>query len=402
MLIQTRILFTILLVFTGTLACKKESIPLIDQTAPSLTLQDLVYKYHKKHPELPGITVTIVTANNIANTAAAGYSDVQLKTPLTSFHKIGVASNTKMLTAVIILQLMEEGKLSLNDKISDYLQEPWVDSLNIQNGILLGGFVRIIDLLKHNSGISDYVDENFIINTEFSPNKAYTFEQLMRYAIYNGESHFIPGTPGKYNYSSTNYTLLGLIIERVTGDKYENVLRNRILNPANMKNSFLHSYEAVIPPLSNGYYGTNNIADDNLSWVWATGGLASHSFDMTRFLSYLLEGKFFKKTSTLQLMLNFSSDSEEEYGYQYGLGIMKFNFGNGFNPIGHIGSLHGYTSACYYLPEHHSYMFVGITTGGAHAYLFDLLGQAYRFQTQRMFPKPPLPKLGGKIHLGHW
>ena len=82
--------------------------------------------------------------------------------------------------------------------------------------------------------------------------------------------------------------------------------------------------------------------------------------------------------------------------------MLKFKFGNGFNPIGHIGSLHGYTSACYYLPEHHSYMFVGITTGGAHAYLFDLLGQAYRFQTQRMFPKPPLPKLGGKIHLGHW
>lgn len=399
---QTRTLLTILLVFTGTLACKKESIPLIDQTPPAFTLQELVYKYHKKHPELPGITVTLVTDNNITNTAAAGYSDLQLKTPLTSFHKIGVASNTKMLTAVIILQLMEEGKLSLNDKISDYLHEPWVDSLNIENGILLGRYVRIIDLLKHNSGISDYVDENFIANTEFSPNKAYTFEQLMRYAIYNGESHFIPGTPGKYNYSSTNYTLLGLIIERITGDKYENVLRKRILNPANMRNSFLLSYEDVIPPLANGYHGTNNISDDNLSWVWATGGLASHSFDMIRFMSYLLEGKFFEKTSTLQLMLNFSNDSEEEYGYQYGLGMMRFTFGNGFNPIGHIGSLHGYTSACYYLPEHHSYMFVGITTGGAHSYLFDLLGQAYRFQTQQSFPKLPLPKLGGKIHLGQW
>lgn len=398
MMNKTLGIIAVFLMFAGSSACKKEDTTPVKKELPPRTLQELINRYHAKHPELPGITATIITQNLQISTAAAGYADVLNKTPLTSQHKIGVASNTKMLTSVIILQLMEEGKLKLSDKISVHLSNSWVDSLNIQNGILMGSAIRIIDLLKHTSGIYDYVDANFITSTTFFPNRQYAIDDLIRYSIYSGASEFAPGAPGMYSYSSTNYILLGLIIEKITSKSYLQVLHERILSPAQMNNSYLLSYEPEKPSLAHGYNGFYDIYNDNLSWVWATGGLASHAFDMARFMSNLMNGMFFRNPSTLQLMLTFTSESVAEYDYQYGLGILKFKFGNGFNPIGHMGSLHGYTSACLYLPEQNSYMFVGITTGGAHAFLFDILGQMYQLQTVQSLPKPKIPRLGGKLH----
>lgn len=398
MMNKTRSIIAVFLVFAVATACKKEETTPEIKELPPRTLQQLINKYHAEYPMLPGITATIINQNFKISSASAGYADVLNKTPFTSQHKIGVASNTKMLTSVIILQLMEEGKLNLSDKISVHLSNTWVDSLNIQNGILMGSAIRIIDLLKHTSGIYDYVDANFITSTTFFPNREYAIDDLIRYSVYSGTSEFAPGAPGMYSYCSTNYILLGLIIEKITGKSYLQTLHERILSPAQMDNSFLLSYEAEKPPLAHGYNGFYDIYNDNLSWVWATGGLASNAFDMARFMSGLMNGMFFRNLSTLQLMLSFTNESVAEYDYQYGLGILKFQFGNGFNPIGHIGSLHGYTSACLYLPEQKSYMFVGITTGGAHANLFDLLGQMYQWQTVQSLPKPKLPRLGGKFH----
>lgn len=365
---------------------------------PAFTLQQVIEKYRTEYPELPAITAAIITSDNRIYTAASGYADVKAKTHITPLHKIGVGSNTKMLTAVIILQLMEEGKLKLNDRISEYLNEPWVDSLNAANGFLAGRYVRIVDLLKHTSGIYDYVDANFVASTVYYPEKNYSIQDLIHYTIYTAPAHFLPGTPGAYNYSSTNFTLLGLIIEHITGKKYEQVLHERILDPAQMNSSFLFTYEPVKTPLADGYHGVIDMSGDNLSWVWATGGLASNYSDMIRFLKTLMSGQYFKNKETLTLMKKFTFESLEEYGYEYGLGLMKFDFGKRFEPIGHIGSLHGYTSACFYLPEQKSYMFLGITTGGAHAHLFDLLGRMYSFQTKRSLPALRIPRLGGRFH----
>jgi D-alanyl-D-alanine carboxypeptidase len=378
---------------------EEEDLRGIQPSVPSaFTLQQVIDKYRTEYPELPAITAAIITSDNRIYTAASGYADVKTKARMTPFHKIGVGSNTKMLTSVIILQLMEEGKLKLNDRISEYLSEPWVDSLNAANGFLAGRYVRIIDLLKHTSGIYDYVDANFVASTVYYPEKNYTIQDLMHYTIYTAPAHFLPGTPGAFNYSSTNFTLLGLIIEHITGKKFEQVLHERILNPAQMNSSFLFTYEPVKAPLADGYHGLIDISGDNLSWVWATGGLASNYADMFRFLNSLMNGKFFKKQETLSLMTQFTEESLDEYGYQYGLGIMKFDFGNRFDAVGHIGSLHGYTSACFYLPEQKSYMYLGVTTGGAHHYLFDLLGRMYTFQTKRSLPFPRIPRLGGRFH----
>src|SRR5690349_21482341 len=97
-------------------ACKKEAAPEESASPAAADLQSLVGEYKQEHPDLPGISAVIIS-NGKTYTGAAGMADVLGREPMTADHNVGVASNTKMFTATIVLQLMEEGKLSLHDPL---------------------------------------------------------------------------------------------------------------------------------------------------------------------------------------------------------------------------------------------------------------------------------------------
>ncbi|MBX7203938.1 MAG: beta-lactamase family protein [Bacteroidia bacterium] len=341
------------------------------------TLQAQLDTFLQNNPEIPGIVSSWRLRDNSLIQAASGFANIELKEPMTVYHKMGVASNTKVMTATIILQLHEEGKIKLNDPIGKYLSHEITDNICVLNGISYGNLITIRQLLKHTSGIYDFVDANFINSTLYFPDKNYTPEDLLMYNVCAGQPYFIPGTAGKYHYSSTNYILLGMIIQKITGQPFHIVLRDRIFTPLHLLNSSVWTYEKPAAPLAAGYNNGTDISDDNLSWTWATGGVVSQADEMNLFIKTLLHGYFFKKRETLIAMMQTTTESVDEYGYEYGLGLMKYNFGKGFIAYGHIGSLHGYNSACFYLPLHDASFFVGINRGNAQPFLFDLMGQCY-------------------------
>lgn len=373
------------------LACQKEKEePADDSERIRQNLQTVVDKFIVENPEIPGVVAMLNINGRHPIQASAGLADLKQGEKMTADHKLAVASNTKMLTAVIILQLMEEEKLRLNDPVSLYLPASVVNKLCVINDVSFGQFITIAQLLKHKSGIYDYIDVPFLSSTVSAPQRFDEPDELVDYASRAGAPYFIPGTAGAYHYSSTNYILLGMIIEKVCNKPYQQVLRERILQPLDMKNSSLLAYENRTAPYAHGYYAGNDITNSNLSWTWATGGLLSNAADLNKFMFALMSGKLFKHPFTLRWMLNMTTESLKEYGYSYGLGILQYDFGYGFIAQGHVGSLHGYCTAIFYLPLTNTVMFIGFNRGYVSNELFDLVGKTYQCLVNTYEPRPAL------------
>src|SRR6478672_8306989 len=158
--------------------------------------------------------------------------------------KFRLGSITKQFTATLILQLVEQGKIKLDGKISDYLPEYRKDT---------GSRMTIHHLLSHTSGVPNYTAQpGFFANVSRNP---FTVDDFVKqYA--SGDLEFEPGT--KFNYSNSGYFLLGDIIEKVTGRPYEQVLKENILDPLGMKNTGYDHYGTVLSKRAAGYIKTQN------------------------------------------------------------------------------------------------------------------------------------------------
>jgi CubicO group peptidase (beta-lactamase class C family) len=167
-----------------------------------------------------------------------GLASREWNTPNQSDTKFQIASLTKQFTAMIVMQLVEQGKISLDGKISDYLSDYPKDK---------GSRVTIRNLLSHTSGIPNYTD---LPNWSAISRQPHTPDQFIKvFADLNLE--FEPGS--KFKYSNSGYYLLGVIIERVTGKSFGKVLREKILSPLNMRNTGYPSSKTVVSNLAAGY-----------------------------------------------------------------------------------------------------------------------------------------------------
>lgn len=169
-----------------------------------------------------------------------GLADREWNIPNTADTKFRIGSNTKQFTAACILQLEEEGKLSLNDKLSKYFK-----------GFEYGDTVTIHMLLTHSSGIQDYfgfkgLDFKPVVITKDS------MVSLLKTKLFN----FLPGCD--IDYSNSNYFLLGLIVEKVSGEKFENYLTRHILNVVGMPNTGIDRYDTILSHRAKGYIVSQN------------------------------------------------------------------------------------------------------------------------------------------------
>lgn len=297
--------------------------------------------------------VLLVEGPNFKWKGASGMADGKNE-PMTADHKIKIASITKTFTATIILQLVEEGYLNLNDRIDKYLDNQIVkiDSLSIIDGVAYGHQITIEHLLKHTSGIADYMeDPEFIPDVINDPKKLFNSTLIMeKYYNYHTETKAV-FPPGKdFNYSDVNYVLLAMIIENVTDSSYNEQLKTRIFDKLDMKNSYLEYYEEPrgLSKLSHAYFSTYDLVEDiNTSFDWGGGGIVTTSEELTRFFRELMNGKLFKKKTTLQLMLNAANEGKGGTDYDYGMGIMKRTI-HGLTFYGHGGA---YDCDVYVCPE---------------------------------------------------
>jgi D-alanyl-D-alanine carboxypeptidase len=284
---------------------------------------------------------------------AAGLADGEREV-MTPDHKFKIASIGKTFTATVVLQLMEEGRLDLDDTLAEYLDTPAVrlDSLHIYDGVSYGRRITIGQLLHQTSGITDYMeDPRFISDVLAHPDVQYTPEKILgwyfRYRT-NEKAAFPPGEG--WQYADPNYVLLGMIIERVTGSTLQDQYRARIFNPLGMDNSYLEYYAPPrgSSPFSHAYFGQLDLNTSvNTSFDWGGGGIVSTCEELNTFFRALLDGKLFKRESTLDLMLAAADRGLGGEEYDYGLGIMKRTI-CGLTFYGHGGA---YDCDAFYCPD---------------------------------------------------
>ena len=271
-----------------------------------------------------------------------------------------IGSNTKSMTVVVLLQLQEQGLLSLDDQLSDWLPE---QAAQIPNG----DQVTLRQMANMATGFWDYADD-LIGGTIEDPDKleqGYTPEEIIQFAVENGTPDFLPGEGWKY--SNTNYILLGMIAEKASGQPLGQLYQEGIFDPLGMETAVLIEgvpQEGEIT--TQGYYWMDdgtvvNTTRWNASSGWAAGANAMDAEDLMAYGKALAAGELFESPESLAEMLAFNDDASAVLGGRYGLGLI--DFGRGY--WGHGGTTLGFQSLWYTNPEK-GYTVVGLTNSGAY------------------------------------
>ncbi len=266
----------------------------------------------------------------------AGAGDTATGRPVPWQARFRIGSLTKPFVATTVLQLVGEGRLSLDDTVED-----WLPGLVRGRGND-GREVTVRQLLQHTSGLPDYVrgltylfsQDGFLENRFDTATARQAVRMAMRY-----KSDFRPGT--SWNYSNTNYVLAGMIIEQVTGDTWQQEVRERIVGPLGLDQTVLPETRAGVPsPHANGYekfpgpgatpedpkYGEAiDVTRQNPSWGGAAGEIISSTRDTNRFLSALVRGELLgaAEQAEMQSTVPTSAGVRQNWpGAEYGLGLM--------------------------------------------------------------------------------
>lgn len=296
--------------------------------------------------EIPGMQVAIKINDELHhyNIGTIDYKRTK-KVSEENIYKIG--SVTKVFTATLALKLIEEGYFDLEDTIVKWFP-------NVVNSET----ITIRTLLNHTSGIYNYT-ENFPFQCKvlLSPKKVWTRKELYKYIV-KGQPAFKPGE--EHRYSNSNYVLLGLICEKVTGKEYEELLHEKIIDYANLENTHIIPYDHIPEKLVEGYdrdvipLGINKIKISNTSWssmAYSAGAIVSNCNDLIKFFSYLLSESIISN-KYLEEMMDFIDCTAEDIFVQtgYGLGLRRFEIRDNIL-IGHTGTIPGYGGLLIYNME---------------------------------------------------
>ena len=306
----------------------------------------------------PGMILTVDFEPSGRWSGSAGLADTAADQPMAVDSQFGIGSITKTFVAAVVLQLMEEGVIDLDATINNYL--PTDLSIDVPHA----DEITVRMLLNHTSGLPEWLTEAVILQIVEEPSRIWGDEELLAIAFEQGML-FEPGDA--FAYSNTDYTLLGLIIEELTGLSWVAQVRERILGPLSLSSTIARSPSdtAVTPQMARGYVKLGReVLDTTLtdpSMAGAAGGNAmfSSTEDLARFIAALLNGELFTSPSTLDEMLDFvDAPDDNGFPYWYGLGVERYEIG-GVNYIGHAGGAVGYCSVMYVASD------TGTTIAGA-------------------------------------
>jgi D-alanyl-D-alanine carboxypeptidase len=293
--------------------------------------------------EIPGAVVGIWTPDRGTWVKAFGVADISTQRPMRTTDHFRIASITKTFTADIILQLKDEQELTLEDTLAShgFTDVPNADIITIRH------------LLNMSSGLYDYSeDEVFGEQVSEDYTAAWTPQELLEFIIYKGV-RFPPGQ--EYRYTNTNYILLGLIIEKVTGNTYETELNNRILEPLGLTNTAYPDGPYLNDKFPSGYQVTvidgsptlTDITTFHPSQAWTAGGMTSNLEDMRKWAVEMSRGSLLQQETQEERMNWENLDFGREY-LRYCLG----SYWLGENILfGHTGSIPGFSSAAFHMPN---------------------------------------------------
>ena len=282
---------------------------------------------------------------------ATGFADTAKKEAMTTRHLLLQGSVGKTYASAVAMQLIHEGRFSLDDRIAKYLgDEPWFSRLpNAQS-------ITIRQLMNHTSGLVRYeFNERFTADLTAAPDRVWKPQELVSY-ILDTAPPFAAGQG--WDYSDTNYIVLGMIMEKVTGKAYYDLARERVIGPARLT-ATVPSNARAIAGLANGYAGANNpfggsdamLVDGrmviNPQFEWTGGGIASTAADLARWGKRLYEGGAFDASMLRPLLDGVPARLGPNSKYGLGVIIRETPLGTLY---GHSGFFPGYQAEMLYLP----------------------------------------------------
>lgn len=282
----------------------------------------------------PGAAARVADEHGVTQ-ATSGVADQQTGRRMRAGLHYRVGSVTKSFVATVILQLIADGRLSLEDTV-----ERWLPGI-----LTYGDQVTVRQLLNHTSGVPDYVVGPYVgLYTDPDQQfRAWTPRELVA-LVADRPANFPPGTA--WSYSNTGYVLAGMIVEAATGDTLDRELRRRISRPLGLRDTFFPVNRATIPrPYARGYgfpLGQEqgpllSFTVFNPSLAWAAGALVSDLGDLQSFFRALLRGRLLPPALLAEMTTPFSTGR----GFGYGLGLIVIETPAG-RVFGHDGAIPGY------------------------------------------------------------
>ncbi len=296
----------------------------------------------------PGAILTVSHPERGTYTVASGVTDIVSNAPLAPDARFRAGSVMKPFVATVALQLVEEGRLSLGAPITTLL--PAEITALVENAER----ITFRQLLDHSSGIPDWLTMPVIM--DIAANPARIFEARDFVAIASEQPPTFPPGEG-WSYSNTNYNLIGLVIDGVTGRSWREEVRARVIEPLGLAattlpepgdlaipGAFMHGYELV-----EGKIVDLSFIDPSMAGAAGGGALVTTTADLAAFLAGLRAGELFASPETFDMMSDFVPAMSEGGRVGYGFGLEQYVMGD-IGMIGHLGGTAGYRTGTFWLP----------------------------------------------------
>lgn len=329
MILSARTVLTTLLATTITVCCLRSVSAQTLKEHPLIVKVDELAATALDKPGAVGFSLAIARGDRIILSKAYGKADLENAVPATEDSVFRIASVTKQFTAAAILHLAEQHKLALDDDIARYVSFPTPHAT-----------ITVRHLLSHTSGIKNYTDLPDFFDT-VAPRDLFSKEVL---DLVRGQPlDFEPGT--KWAYSNTNYHLLGMIIEKVSGAPYAEYLQREFFTPLGLTHTRYDTAADIIPHRARGYALINgapaNASHLSMTIPFAAGGLLSTARDLVQWQLALQSGRVISPASYKQMTTPGTLTDGSSTRYGYGLFLDEID---GHPNTMHEGGIPGFNS----------------------------------------------------------
>ncbi|MEU4571307.1 serine hydrolase domain-containing protein [Nonomuraea sp. ATR24] len=288
----------------------------------------------------PGALASVRDRDGRTRDYTAGVGDLKTGAAVPADGQVRIASNTKMFTAVVVLQLVGEGRIELDAPIEKY-----VPKLVRGRGVD-GRKITVRELLQHTSGLADYDD--LLIKDYFA----------IQHTHYEPRDLLDAALTGKmakgWSYSNTNYVLAGLIVQKVTGRPIGEEITRRVIKPLGLRKTYWPGVgeQRIRGPHPKGYFAAKpgdpyaDVSVMDPSMAWAAGQLVGSPGDLNRFMLGLMDGRLLKPAQLKEMKKTVAApDFDTAGGARYGLGLATFKLSCGGFAWSHGGSAPGYATS---------------------------------------------------------
>lgn len=287
--------------------------------------------------DFPGALATVRDADGRTRDYTAGVSDTTSGRPVPVNGRVRIASNTKMFTATVVLQLVGEGRIDLDAPVSTYL--PGLDGIE---------GITVRHALQHTSGLVDYDDK---LIQDYAKVQHVHFEpRELTDAVLSEERLAPPGA--KFSYSNANYVLAGLVVQRVTGRPVGEEITRRVIEPLRLRDTYWPALgdQTIRGRHPHGYWpaasgGRDDVTEMDPSMAWAAGQLIGTPRDLVTFMTALLDGDLLEPAQLAEMKRTVPApDFDLTGGATYGLGLGTFRLSCGGTAWTHGGDAPGYVT----------------------------------------------------------